>query len=98
MLKSTPSFEEYALLLSDTVKFLRLTHPEKESLMLVIPLPIVTLVRLLQPENAQYPMLVTLSGIVTLVRLLQSENAHSPMLVTLLGIVTLVRLLQYSNA
>ena len=31
----------------------------------------VTLVRLLQPENAELPMLVTLSGIVMLVRLLQ---------------------------
>jgi len=41
-----------------------------------------------QPENAPYPMLVTLSGIVMLVRPLQSPNAHSPMLVTLLGIVT----------
>ena len=29
----------------------------------------------LQPENAEYPMLVTLSGIVTLVRLVQPENA-----------------------
>ena len=32
---------------------------------------IVTLVNLLQPSNASYPMLVTLSGIVTLVRLSQ---------------------------
>ena len=43
--------------------------------MLVTPFPMVTLVRLLQPENAEYPMLVTLSGIVMLVRLLQPENA-----------------------
>ena len=62
--------------------------------MLVTLLGIVTLVRLVQPENAQSPMLVTLLGIVTLVRLVQSENAASPMLVTLLGIVTLVRLVQ----
>ena len=40
-----------------------------------------TLVRPLQRENAQSPMLVTLSGIVTLVRPLQSENAEFPMLV-----------------
>ena len=33
------------------------------------------LVRLLQLENAESPMLVTLSGIVTLVRLVQLENA-----------------------
>ena len=33
------------------------------------------LVRLLQSENAQLPMLVTLFGIVMLVRLLQLENA-----------------------
>ena len=36
---------------------------------------IVTLVRLLQQENALDPMRVTPSGIVTLVRLLQLENA-----------------------
>ena len=34
--------------------------------MLVTLSPIVTLVSLLQPENAEDPMLVTLSGIVTL--------------------------------
>ena len=34
----------------------------------------VMLVRLLQPENAPLPMLVTLSGIVMLVRLVQPEN------------------------
>ena len=37
-------------------------------------------VRLVQPENAPSPMLVTLLGIVTLVRLVQQENAPSPML------------------
>ncbi len=46
--------------------------------MLVTLLGIVTLVRLLQPENAESPMLVTLLGIVTLVRLLQPENALVP--------------------
>ena len=40
--------------------------------MLVTLSGIVTLVRLLQPENASSPMLVTLSGIVTLVKLQQS--------------------------
>ena len=43
--------------------------------MLFTPLPIVTLVRSEQEENASEPMLVTLLGIVTLVRLEQSSNA-----------------------
>ena len=43
----------------------------------------VILLRLEQPENAEEPMLVTLSGIVILVRLEQPENAEEPMLVTL---------------
>ena len=40
------------------------------------------LVRLLQLENAPFPMLVTLSGMLMPVRLLHHENASSPMLVT----------------
>ena len=44
---------------------------------------IVTLVRLVQPENASWPIDVTLSGIVTLVSPVQPENAESPILVTL---------------
>ena len=51
-----------------------------------------TLVRPLQPSNAEDPMLVTLSGIVMLVRPLQPENALSLILVTPFGIVTLVKL------
>ncbi len=43
--------------------------------MLVTLFGIVTLVKLLQPENASTPMLVTLSGIVTLVKPVQSQNA-----------------------
>ena len=43
--------------------------------MLVTLSGIVTLVRLLQPLKAFFPMLVTLSGIVTLVRLLQARKA-----------------------
>ena len=39
--------------------------------MLVTLFGIVTLARLLQPQNTMVPMLVTLSGIVTLARLLQ---------------------------
>ena len=45
------------------------------------------LVRLLQPENAEYLIDVTLSGMVMLVRLLQPENAESPIDVTLSGMI-----------
>ena len=45
-------------------------------------------VRLLHPEKAEPPMLVTLFGMVTEVKLLHPEKAELPMLVTLLGIVT----------
>jgi hypothetical protein len=40
--------------------------------MVVNPVPIVTLVKLLQSSNARSPMLVTLLGIVTLVKSLHS--------------------------
>ena len=50
--------------------------------MLVTLSPIVTLVRLLQLENASKPMVVTLSGIVMLVRLVQLENAEEPISLT----------------
>ena len=46
----------------------------------------VTLVNLGQPENALFPMLVTLEGMVTLVKLVHHSNALSPMVVTLEGI------------
>ena len=46
------------------------------------------------PENARFPMLVTLLGISMLVKLLHQENAFSPMHVTLPGIVMSVKLLQ----
>jgi len=58
------------------------------------PFSYVVYVKLLQPQNAEEPMLVTLSGIVILVKLLQPENAEEPMLVTLSGIVMLAKLLQ----
>ena len=58
----------------------------------------ITFVRLLQSLNAEYPMLVTLSGIVTLVSELHPENAESPTLATLSEIVTLVSELQPENA
>ena len=51
-------------------------------------------VRFVQPEKAEPPMLVTLLGIVILVRSVQPEKALRPMLVTLLGIVTDVKLEQ----
>ena len=39
----------------------------------------------MQPENAPYPMLVTLEGIVTEVRPMQPENTWPPISVTLEG-------------
>ena len=56
----------------------------------------VTLVRPVQPENADEPML-TPSGMITLVRPVQPENADMPML-TPSGMVTLVRPEQSENA
>ena len=50
----------------------------------------VTEVRLLQPEKADPPILVTLLGMVTEVRLLQPRKVDVPMLVTLLGITRFV--------
>jgi hypothetical protein len=50
---------------------------------------IVTRVRLLQPENALQPILVTLAGIVMLVKPVRSENAQPTILVTPLGMVML---------
>ncbi len=49
-------------------------------------------------ENAEAPILVTLSGNVMLIRLLHPENAEEPMLVTPSGIVMLVRLPHPENA
>jgi hypothetical protein len=46
-----------------------------------------TLVSDLQPENAEYPIEVTLSGIVILVRLRHSENAERPIFVVPPGIM-----------
>ena len=56
------------------------------------------IVKLLQLENADSPMLVTLLGITMLVKLLQPLNAYLPMLVTLSGISMFVKLLQPKNA
>ena len=53
--------------------------------MLVTLSGIVMLVRPLQPENAEDPMLVTPLPSVTLVSPPQSENAEDPMLVVAVG-------------
>ena len=50
--------------------------------MLVTPLPIVTLVKPLQPWNAETPMLMTLLGITTLVRLELFAKGLFPMAIT----------------
>ena len=50
----------------------------------------VMLVNPLQPENAELPMLVTLSGMVMLVKPLQPENAPFPILFTLLSFVIML--------
>ena len=47
-------------------------------------------IRLLQYQNAELPILVTLSGIVMLVKLEQFWKAQTPIEVTLSGIVMLV--------
>jgi len=59
---------------------------------------IVMLVKLLQPPNAQSPMLVIPLPKVILVNPVQPENAFLSMLVTLFGIVMEVKLLQPPNA
>jgi len=51
-------------------------------------------VRLLQPPNAEFPMVVTLLGMVTLVRLMQATERPDPMFGDAVAIVTLVRLAQ----
>ena len=56
----------------------------------------------MQPENALYPIQVTLLGIVTFVSEVQPENTEPlspfPIEVTLSGIVTLVSEVQSANA
>lgn len=56
-----------------------------------------TFLRLVQFQNADWPMLVTLEGIITLARPEQPEKADWPMLVTLEGIITLARPEQEEN-
>ena len=46
--------------------------------MLVTLLDMVMLLKLLQEENAEFPILVTLFGMVMLVNFLQEENAWLP--------------------
>ena len=66
--------------------------------MVVTPLPILMLLRLVQSEKAEAPIVVTLSGIVTAVSLEQPENAYHPMVVTPLPILMLLRLMQSEKA
>ena len=61
-------------------------------------MPMVTLVKPLQPKNARLPMEVTELGMVTVVKLLQLSNTELPMEVTELGTVTLVKSRQPENA
>jgi hypothetical protein len=61
--------------------------------MLLTLFPIVTLVRLAQPEKVKSSILVTLFPMVTLERLVQKAKALPSILVTLLGTV-----LQFSHA
>jgi hypothetical protein len=57
--------------------------------MLMTPSGSVTLVSELQPENAEFPIFVTLPDIVIFVSELQLLKTELPMLVTPSGIVTL---------
>ena len=68
--------------------------PSADDEKLVLFVLTLNFVKLLQPENAEPPIVVTLSGIVMFVKLLQPENTSLPIVVTLSGIVTLVKLLQ----
>ena len=65
---------------------------------MVTPSGIVTDVKLVQSQNAYFPMEVTLEGIVTEVKLVQSSNAYAPMEVTPSVIVTDVKFEQPLNA
>ena len=59
--------------------------------------PTVTVVKLVQSENAYPPMVVTLSGILTVSKLEHYWNAVIPMVVTLLGILTVSKLVHHRN-
>jgi hypothetical protein len=63
-------------------------QPLKFEDMLLIPSPIVKLLKPVQPSKARSPILVTLSGIVMLVNPVQSLKALLPILVTVSGITT----------
>ena len=70
----------------------------KPSAILSTQIGIFILTRLVQFENAQFPINVMLSGIDMLARLVQPSNASFPIEVTLSGIDTLSRLVQPLNA
>ena len=69
----------------------------RESYFVLTPSTVIV-AKLLQPEKAIHPILVTELGIVTDVMLLQSEKAPEPILVTELGIVTDTKLRQLEKA
>ena len=56
--------------------------------------PTLTVVKLVQVENALSPMLVTLSPILTVFKVVQDLNAFQPMLVTLSPMLTVSKLEQ----
>lgn len=58
-----------------------------------VPLNVIE-VNFVQLENAEIPMLVTLTGIVIEVKPVQYWNAESPMLVTLSGIMIEIKSLR----
>ena len=94
-MRVTVSPSTYLLTCSPNIVLSDLSY---ENFIDTIELPFKVIVRLLQPEKTEFPMLVTLLGIVMEVRLLQPEKALFPILVTLLGIVIEVRLLQLKKA
>ena len=75
-------------------KFLKVSETKEEG---AFPKKVIRL-RLMQPEKAILPILVTLLGIVTLVKLLHPESALRPILTTPLGIFTLIKRLHNKNA
>ena len=68
------------------------------ALILLIPVPRVTLFKLGQRENIASPMLVTEFGIVIVVRFVQSSNTKSPIVVTDSGITRVLRPAHPRNA
>ena len=87
-----PSMSLYVELFWLTVILSQFSNVKAPRPILVRPLPMTTLLTILQPLNARSPIVVTLSGISILVRRSQLKNAEEPIVVTLSGIITPVRL------